>query len=226
MNLLLVEDETAFADALCCVLNQEDYRTDVVSDGEEGYARAVSGIYDLIILDVMLPSRDGLSILKELRRQKITTPVLLLTAKSQLEDKVRGLDLGADDYLTKPFMMEELLARLRVLARRQGNTIDHTLYFNDLELDVKQYLIRCPKTDKSVTLGMKEFQLLEIFMRNQNQIITKDQLIEKIWGYDNDAEYNNVEVYISFVRKKIQFIGAGVSLRAKRGIGYLMEGSV
>jgi len=223
MNLLLIEDEIGLSDALDAVLTKEGYIVEVANDGADGCHLALTGIYDVIILDLMLPNKDGLTILKEIRQNKLATPILLLTARSELEDKVTGLDLGADDYLTKPFMKEELLARLRVITRRTGNIIEDILTFDDLTLSLKKCEIYKTDTINTIKLGAKEFHLLETLIRNQNQILTKEQLAEKIWGYDHNAEYNTVEVYISFLRKKIQFIGSNVKIKSTRGVGYSLE---
>jgi len=221
MRILIIEDEIGLADALTAILIQEKYSVDAVYDGLDGYEYALSGIYDAVILDVMLPKLDGFEVLKKLRSKKIQTPILLLTAKAELDDKVFGLDSGADDYLTKPFDTAELLARIRALTRRKGELSDNNLKYGNLILRRRTYELDC--NDSSVKLGMKEFQILELLMINSSQIVTKEQITEKIWGYDDDAEYNNVEVYISFVRKKINFVGANVLIKATRGIGYSLE---
>ena len=166
---------------------------------------------------------NGFEVLKELRKEKITTPILMLTAKSDLDSKITGLDSGADYYLTKPFQTEELLACLRVITRRHGEIIESKLSFGDLELKIKQGEIFCLTSNMSIKLGVKELQILEIMLRNQNQILDKEGLVEKVWGYDNEAEYNNIEVYMSFIRKKIAFIGSTVKIKATRGIGYSLE---
>jgi len=221
MRILIIEDEMGLVDALTAILTKEKYSVDAVYDGLSGYEYALSNIYDAIILDVMLPKLNGFEVLKKLRREKVQTPVLMLTAKSELEDKVLGLDTGADDYLTKPFETAELLARIRALTRRRGEISEDNLKYGDLTLRRRTYELYCD--DNSVKLGMKEFQILELLMINSNQIVTKEQITEKIWGYDDDAEYNNVEVYISFVRKKINFVGAKVRIKTTRGIGYSLE---
>jgi len=221
MRILIIEDEMGLVDALTAILTKEKYSVDAIYDGLSGYEYALSNIYDAIILDVMLPKLNGFEVLKKLRREKVQTPVLMLTAKSELEDKVLGLDTGADDYLTKPFETAELLARIRALTRRRGEISEDNLKYGDLTLRRRTYELYCD--DNSVKLGMKEFQILELLMINSNQIVTKEQITEKIWGYDDDAEYNNVEVYISFVRKKINFVGAKVRIKTTRGIGYSLE---
>ncbi|MTM67294.1 response regulator, partial [Turicibacter sanguinis] len=172
------------------------------------------------ILDIMLPKLNGFDILKMCRQDKIKTPILFLTAKDEIADKVRGLDLGADDYLTKPFATEELLARIRVLLRRQGEITTDTLRFHDAELNLSTYELSCGV--KSVKLGLKEFNILNYLFSNGNQIVTKELLIEKVWGFDADVEYNNVEVYISFLRKKLSFIKSNVIIRTVRGVGYCL----
>lgn len=223
MRILLIEDEHGLADSLSRVLEKENYSVTNCYDGECGLYEAMSNDYDAIILDVMLPKINGFEIVKKLRQEKISTPVLILTAKSEISNKVKGFDIGADDYLTKPFIIEELLARLRALCRRQGELLMDVLTFSNLELHPSKGEIICTTTGKSVHLGAKEFQILKFLIINRNQIVTREQLTSKIWGYDSEAEYNNVEVYISFTRKKIAFIGANVKIKAIRGIGYQLE---
>ena len=218
MKLLLVEDEKRMAQALCEILRLEKYDVDHYADGAEGLYAAESGIYDLIILDVMLPHKNGFEIASDLRRKNIKTPILMLTAKSELDDKVMGLDCGADDYLTKPFMTKELLARLRALVRRSINTPDGALSFGDIRLEVDTSALICKEA--SVRLSEKEFRLLEYLIANQGRILTREQLAVKIWGYENDAEYNNVEVYLSFARKKLSFVKSKTDIKAVRGVGY------
>lgn len=221
MRLLLIEDEEGFAEALCTSLKMEHYITDWAKDGEEGLNLGLSNIYDAIILDIMLPKMNGLSVLHHLREQNIQTPILLLTAKSELEDKITGLDTGADDYLTKPFHREELYARLRALTRRQtGTSAPQELSYGDLCMLQGSNELCCKTTGNSLPLNGKEYQLMEYLLRNAGQIISREQIIEKIWGYDNDAEYNNVEVYISFLRKKMTFLKTEVSIQTIRKLGY------
>lgn len=221
MRILLVEDEVRLADAIGQIIKSQKYTIDIFNDGKTGLDYGLSGIYDLIILDVMLPKQNGFEILKELRHHKITTPVLFLTAKDEIADKVHGLDLGADDYLTKPFATEELLARVRALLRRQGDVItDDCLHFEETELNLSTHELWCQ--DKKVQLGLKEFNILSCLMHHGNQIVTKELLIEKVWGYDADVDYNNVEVYISFLRKKLQFVKSSVKIKTVRGIGYCL----
>ncbi len=224
MRLLLVEDEWGLVEALKAIFIKENYGVDICMDGESGLDNALTGIYDLIILDIMLPRKDGLAVLQELRKAKIETPVLLLTARAELNDKIAGLDRGADDYLTKPFQTGELLARIRAVTRRKGEVMSNDPGWGDLTLHQKTRELCCGNT--TVKLGLKEFLLLETLMVNSRQIISKEQLIEKVWGFDSEAEYNNVEVYISFLRKKISFVGSQVQIKVNRGIGYYLELSV
>lgn len=218
MRLLLVEDEKRMAQALCEILRQEKYDVDHFTDGLEGMYAVESGVYDLVILDVMLPHKNGFDIAREAREKGIKTPILMLTAKSELDDKVTGLDCGADDYLTKPFMAQELLARLRALSRRSSNVPDGRLRFGDIVLNKDTSTLFCG--ENSVRLSEKELRILEYLIANQGRILTRDQLAVKIWGYDSDTEYNNVEVYMSFTRKKLNFIKAETEIKAVRGIGY------
>ncbi len=218
MKLLLVEDEKRMAQALCEILRLEKYDVDHYADGLDGLYAIETGVYDLVILDVMLPRKNGFDIVKEAREKGIQTPILMLTAKSELDDKVTGLDCGADDYLTKPFMTKELLARLRALGRRNLNTPDGALKFGDITLNKDTATLICG--ENSVRLSEKELHILEYLIANQGQILTREQLALKIWGYNSDAEYNNVEVYMSFTRKKLNFVKARVEIKAVRGIGY------
>ncbi len=220
MRLLLVEDEKRMAQALCEILRLEKYEVDHVVDGISGLAAVESDIYDIIILDVMLPGMDGFEIVKKARQKGIRTPILMLTAKSELDDKIIGLDSGADDYLTKPFITKELLARLRALGRRNINTPDGTLAFGDISLDTGTSTLSCSANGQSVRLSEKEYRILEYLIANQGQILTREQFAVKIWGIESDAEYNNVEVYMSFTRKKLAFVGARTEIKAVRGIGY------
>lgn len=223
MRLLLVEDEKRMAQALCELLRLEKYEVDHFSDGISGLEAAESDIYDIIILDVMLPGMNGFEIAKKARQKGIRTPILMLTAKGELDDKVTGLDSGADDYLTKPFMIKELLARLRALGRRNLGTPDGTLIFGDISLDTNTFTLSCTANGQSVRLGEKEYRILEYLIANQNQVLTREQLAVKIWGFDSEAEYNNVEVYMSFTRKKLIFVGAKTEIKVVRGIGYTLR---
>ncbi|MBR7039971.1 MAG: response regulator transcription factor [Oscillospiraceae bacterium] len=221
MKLLVVEDEVALAEALSEILKRNKYAVDTVYDGEDGLDYALTGIYDCIILDVMLPKRDGFEVVQELRRQKMSTPVLLLTARSDTEDKIHGLDCGADDYLTKPFVSGELLARVRSLTRRRGEVVTDAFTFGDISLNKSTFSLS--RGNDVVKLSLKEYQILEMLMVNPRQLIPKERFIEKIWGYESDVEYNNVEVYISFLRKKLTAVGSTVTIKTARGIGYFLE---
>ena len=220
MKVLIVDDEVKLADALGELFRHNKFIADVVYDGEDGYFYAKKGDYDVVVLDVMLPKMDGFEVVQRLRRNKINVPVLMLTAKDEVDDRVKGLDCGADDYLTKPFLVEEMLARLRALSRRGAIPISDSPSFGDIELDSGTMMLRCTATDESVKLSDKEFRALEYLMLNKGQVLSKDRLAAKIWGFDNDAEYNNVEVYMSFVRKKLAFVGSKTSIKAVRGVGY------
>lgn len=220
MKILLVEDEKRMADALCEILRLENYEVEHFSDGENGLMALESQIYDLAILDVMLPGMNGYDIARTARSQGITTPILMLTAKSELDDKVAGLDSGADDYLTKPFMTKELLARLRALTRRSLQATNDSLSYHDIVLDSNTLTLTCTTNNQSVRLSEKEFKILEFLIINHNQILTREQFALKIWGFESEAEYNNVEVYMSFTRKKLAYIEAKSTIKAVRGIGY------
>lgn len=221
MRVLIVEDEKRIASALKRMVEDSKYACDVVYDGQDGLLYGESNIYDVIILDIMLPKINGIEVVKRLREKKIKTPILLLTALSETGDKVRGLDSGADDYLTKPFSKDELLARVRALTRRQGEVVLDELVFGDIVLNLSSYTLQ--KEGKSIHLGFKEFEILKILMSNPKNVIQKEDLITKVWGYDSEAEDNNVEVYISFLRKKLAFIGSKVSIGTVRKIGYYLE---
>jgi len=220
MKILIVEDEKRMGEALVELLRRENYDVDIFTDGNSGCDAAESGIYDIIILDVMLPGKSGFEITSHIRNAGIKTPVLILTAKDSLDDKVNGLDCGADDYLTKPFMSRELLARLRALVRRTVNSTDGTLSFGDIALDANTSALRCKTNGQSIRLSDKEYRIMEYLIANQDRILSREALALKVWGYENDAEYNNVEVYISFTRKKLTFVGSSVEIKAVRGIGY------
>lgn len=220
MRILLVEDEKRMAQALCEILRQEKYEVDHCANGLDGLAAIESNIYDIVILDVMLPGMNGYEVARKARRGGSSVPILMLTAKAELDDKVLGLDSGADDYLTKPFMTKELLARLRALGRRALGTADGTLSYGDIALDPASFTLSCTTNQQTVRLSEKEYRILEYFIANSGQILTREQLAVKIWGFDSDAEYNNVEVYMSFTRKKLAFIEAKTEIKAVRGIGY------
>lgn len=219
---MLVEDEEYMAQAVARVLEKNHYTVDLAYEGEYGLDCALSGIYDIIILDVLLPGLSGLQILKTLRREKIAVPVLLLTAKSETEDKVTGLDLGADDYLTKPFEIQELLARLRVLARRkQEISVQSTYMFGDIALNPYTLSLYC--ASQSFRLTLKESQLLEMLMDARGSVVSKSRIIEKVWGFDSDAQDHVVEVYISFLRKKLKALGSDTFIETVRGMGYTLQ---
>ena len=221
MRILIVEDEVRLAETLRDLLELEHYTADISHDGESGLDNALSDIYDLVILDVMLPKKDGFSVLRELRQAGKTMPVLMLSARSELSDRVEGLDQGADYYLTKPFEPRELLACVRALTRRQPEL--HTgdfLEYGDLKLDQSAFTLACGQ--RSVRLSRKEFDMMELLMRNRDMVLTKETLLVRIWGYESDAEDNNVEVYISFLRKKLEHLHSGVKIRTIRMVGYCL----
>lgn len=221
MNILIVEDEKRLASALKQILTEQKYMAEVVYDGDEGLDYALSGIYDLIILDVMLPYRDGFEVAQELRKNKIETPILMLTAKDTIADKVTGLDRGADDYMTKPFAPEELLARIKALTRRRGEVILDEEDFGDFNFNASTSTLT--KGSKSVHLNFKEAEILKLLIANRDIIISKDDIITKVWGYDSDAGSNNVEAYISFLRRKLKFINSSTEIKAVKKMGYRLE---
>ncbi|HEX2947098.1 MAG TPA: response regulator transcription factor [Clostridia bacterium] len=222
MRILIIEDETYLAEALIHILRKNNYSADAANDGTTGLDNALTGIYDLILLDIMLPGMDGITVLKNIRKEGISTPVILLTAKGEVSDKVAGLDSGADDYLAKPFATEELLARIRAASRRKGEVIpDNTIKFGDIELNTGS--LKLTKGPKEIKLILKESELLELLMTRKNAVTSKELVIEKLWGFDSDAEHNNVEVYISFLRKKLAYLDSTVSIGTVRGVGYVLE---
>ncbi len=222
MRLLLAEDEEDMSNALVKILKSNNYSVDAVYNGNDALDYLESDIYDGAILDIMMPGMSGIEALKEARANGVKTPVLLLTAKSEIDDRVEGLDSGADDYLTKPFAMKELLARVRALTRRREEVVDSLLEYGNVSLDRLTYQLTTPKG--SAKLGNKDFQMLEMLITNPGQIISVDQFMDKIWGYDSDAELNVVWVYISNLRKKLKSLEADITIKAHRGIGYsLME---
>jgi len=218
MRILVVEDEHLIANSIKKGLEQEKYAVDVAYAGNQGFDLASTEDYDLLILDLMLPEMDGLTICKELRAKQIHTPILMLTAKGQIQDKVLGLDSGADDYLTKPFSFEELLARIRALGRRPKNGLDTILTVEDLRLDPKNFSLT--RNDKPIQLSSKEFSLLEYLMRHAGKILTKEQIINHVWDYDSDILPNTVEVYIKNLRNKIDTSGEKPLINTIRGFGY------
>ena len=221
MRLLIVEDEQGMAEGLRALLEKQGYVTDLAFDGDSGLDNGLTGLYDLIILDIMLPKRDGLSVLEELRRGGIETPVMMLTARSSVADRIQGLDHGADDYLTKPFDTGEFLARVRALTRRNGVPLEEEPSFGDIRLD-RRKLELC-RGNERLRLGPKEFQVMECLLLNKNQIIPRALLCEKVWGLPSEAEYNNVEVYISFLRKKLRALHSNVQILSIRNAGYHLE---
>lgn len=222
MRILIIEDEQRLAEGIRALLIRNGYAADTVFDGVSGLDNAMTGIYDIILLDIMLPRMNGIEVLRELRKAKIASPVLLLTARSDVEDKIRGLDAGADDYLTKPFDSGELLARLRALSRRKGEFEDASfMSFSDISLNRSCLELSCGT--RSIRLGQKEFLLLETLIANKGRIVSKDTLIEKVWGPEDEAEYNNVEVYVSFLRKKLALMKSHVQIHATRNVGYSLE---
>lgn len=218
MRILVVEDEKRLAQALRAILEAEKYMVDTVYDGRDGYDYAVTGMYDAIVLDVMLPGIDGFEVVKKLRNEKITTPILMLTARDSIDDKISGLDRGADDYMTKPFEPKELLARIRSVTRRKGEVVIDDLTFGDIKLDLSTGELSCG--EKKVRLNFKEFEIMKLFMSNPDGTFSKEDLIVRVWGYDSEATDNNVEAYISFLRKKLRHIGSETGIDAIRKVGY------
>lgn len=221
MRILVVEDEVRLAEALAQIMRESKYAVDVVNDGESGFDYAMSGIYDVIILDVMLPRMNGFDIVQQMRREKNHTPVILLTARDAVNDKVTGLDCGADDYLTKPFAADELLARIRALSRRQGEVVASELTYSDVKLNLSTFILECRY--KSVRLGLKEFEVMRMLMVNPASVIPKEDILLKVWGTETDAEDNNVEAYVSFLRKKLFYLGSEVNIATVRKVGYYLD---
>ena len=222
MRILIIEDEYSLADAISETLQREKFQVNIITNGEDGENEALTNIYDLILLDVMLPKKDGFEILANLRKEKVDIPVIMLTAKSEISDKLNGLENGADDYITKPFHMRELIARVKVILKRKTNIQDtNVLEYSDLKLD----LVTCKMSvnGSEITINGKELDLLEILLVNKNQIVNREILANKIWGYNSETEYNNVEVYVSFLRKKLKLLKSKVKIKAVRGIGYKLE---
>ena len=223
MKILIIEDEFNLADAISSMLSSKKYSVEICTDGLKGLDEALTNIYDLIILDVMLPGKNGFEILKEIRREKISAKVLMLTAKNTIDDKLEGFNGGADDYLTKPFHMDELVARVNVQLRKSNFISNDMMSLGDIVLNIKSMEL-CNKNEKhKVKVIGKEFQLLELFMNNPNQIMDKEQLFVKIWGYDTDCDINTLEAYISFIRKKLKLVKSKINLKAIRNMGYVME---
>ena len=222
MRILIVEDEHSLADMVADRLKKARYTVDVSYDGEEGLDNALSGIYDLIILDIMLPGIDGIEILKEIRKNSMDVKVIMLTAKAELEDRLLGFSNGANDYVPKPFHIDELAARVNAQLNI-GKAITENLTFEDLILDYKSSEISSAKTGENVSINNKEFQLLEYLMHNPNRILSKEMIYDRIWGMDSEAMSNNLEAYMSFVRKKLKLIGTDVTIKTIRNMGYKLE---
>ena len=214
MKILIVDDEVKLADALGEVFRRNKFLVDVVYDGEDGYFYAKKGDYDVVIM-------DGFQVVQKLRKHKCNVPILLLTAKDEIQSRVQGLDYGADDYLTKPFATEELLARVRALARRPSEKLADSFSYCDTTLDTGNYTLSCG--DKSVALGAKEYEIMRLLISNPTQVISKDAIISKVWGLDSDITENNVEAYMSFLRKKLFYIGSKLTISSKRLLGYYLE---
>lgn len=221
MRLLLAEDERMLSDALVTILAHSHYSVDAVYNGQDALDYLLGGNYDGAVLDIMMPKMDGLTVLRRIREAQLTLPVLLLTAKAEVDDRVAGLDSGADDYLVKPFASKELLARIRAMTRRQPELKDTVLRFGRLSLDRINFTLCAGSSE--IRLANKEFQMMEMLMENPRQVISTERMLEKIWGYDSEAEINVVWVYVSMLRKKIAGLGGGVQIKASRGIGYSLE---
>lgn len=221
MRILIVEDEVRLAQALGQIMTEQKYQVDMVHDGADGLDYALSGQYDVVILDGMLPKLDGLDVVRSLRRHAVSTPVLMLTARDEQGDKISGLDRGADDYMTKPFDPQELLARVRALTRRQGEILPEELTVGDLTLDANAHILRCG--EKSVRLGFKEYEVIHMLMARPKGVVPKEDILLKLWGADSEAEDNNVEVYVSFLRKKLSFLGSRTLIATVRKVGYHLE---
>ena len=224
MNILIIEDEKMLADVIRVSLENNNYQVEIEGNGEEGYYKALSDTYDLIILDVMLPDMDGFTILKKLREDKINTKIIMLTAKSTLDDKLEGLENGANDYITKPFHIEELIARVNIqLKGSSSKTNKDILSYEDIELNLKTSYLSCINNNNKVLLVNKELLLLEYLIVNKDLILSKNQIYNKIWGLDSEIESNNLEVYLSFIRKKLKAIDSKVNIKSLRNMGYKLE---
>ena len=223
ITVLLVEDELTLAMIIKDTLEENGFTIHTASDGEEGLHLFFELRPDVLVADVMMPKMDGITVLKTIRRHGNSVPVLLLTAKAEIDDRVEGLDSGADDYLPKPFSMKELLARIRAMTRRQTDTTDNVLAFGDIALNRSTYQLTGPENPEGIRLAGKEYQMLEMLMSNPGQVISPDLFMDKIWGYDSEAEQNVVWVYVSYLRKKLTSIGSQVKIRAARGLGYSLE---
>ncbi len=223
MRILIIEDSIPLADTLTEALEKEHFIVDVAHDGKSGYEYAASDIYDIIILDLMIPIIDGYELLRRLRRDKHDVSVLILSAKSEIEDKIQGFEAGTDDYMTKPFDMRELIMRIHAIVNRRGGQNIVVYQIGNLYLDMGTCELTNTKTGKKMQIMGKELQLMELFLRNKYQVLEKEQIATKIWGYDSDAEYNKVEVYVSFLRRKLNHLHTNVRIRSVRGVGYILE---
>lgn len=223
MRILVIEDSVRLADTIADALRNENYIVDVANDGLQGYEDAASGIYDMVILDLMLPKMNGFEVLSTLRSEGNNIPVLILSARTELDDKIQGFSVGADDYVTKPFEIQELLMRIQAITRRRVHQDIQLLRAGNLAFDNNTCELSNTDTGKTMKISGKEMQLLEFLMINQNQVLEKEQIATKIWGYDSNAEYNNVEVYISFLRRKFQHLQVNMRIRSVRGVGYILE---
>ncbi len=223
MRILVIEDNVRLADNIAEALRSQNYIVDIAHDGAEGLDNAASGIYDMLILDLMLPKLNGYELLSALRNEKNDVPVLILSARTELDDKIQGFAAGADDYVTKPFDIQELLMRVQAISRRRTHQNIQQLCAGNLIFDTTACEIFNKETGKSMKLSGKELHLCEFLLLNQNRVLEKEQIATKIWGYDSNAEYNNVEVYVSFLRRKFRHLQVNVNIRAVRGIGYLLE---
>jgi len=221
MRLLLAEDEAELSKALCTILKHNNYSVDAAYNGRDALSMALAGNYDGIILDIMMPELDGMRVLRSLRSEGVSSPVLILTAKGELEDKIEGLDAGADDYLSKPFQMGELLARIRAMTRRKSEFAPGVLSYENITLDRASYKLIC--NGNELRLGNKEFQMMEMLLSNPGRLISTEEFMERIWGNDSESEINVVWVYISYLRKKLSSIGAAIEIKASRGVGYTLS---
>lgn len=222
MRVLVVEDSVSLTEALGAVLRREKYTVEIAHDGEEGVSYAETGVYDVILMDVMMPRMNGIEAVKEIRRKKINTPIIMLTALGEESDKVKGLDCGADDYLTKPFSMPELLARIRAVTRRKGEVIpEDGLSHDGVTLNLSTFMMTC--ADKQIKLSKKEAEIMKYFFEQPSFVAQREQLINKVWGFDSEFESNNLEVFVSFLRKKLKFLGAKFTIAPVRGVGYRLN---
>ena len=222
MRILIVEDEVSLAKLVADRLQRDHYTVDISHDGEEGLDNALSGMYDLIILDIMLPKKNGIEILKEVRRENREVKIIMLTAKAELEDRLLGFGNGANDYVPKPFHIDELAARVNAQLNL-GKAVDNVLEYGDIVLDYKASKLRCTKNQEDVGINHKEFQLIEYLMSNADQILSKELIYDRVWGMESDAVSNNLEAYMSFLRKKLKVIGSAVSIKSIRNMGYRLE---